>query len=51
MIAIVIREGDVAQADATRVICPRLKQFLRVGLETVALRVKMVIGKKKHSDR
>ena len=51
MITIVIREGDITQADATRVIGPGLQQLLRVGLVTVALRVEMVIGKKKHSDR
>jgi hypothetical protein len=38
------QEGDLAQADATGVIGPRLEQFLRVTLHAMALRVRVVIG-------
>ena len=44
MIAIVIRQGDVAQANLARVVGPWLEQFLGVGLKTVALWMQVVVG-------
>ena len=44
VVAIVIRQGDIAQADVAGVIGPRLEELLRVGLEAMPLRMQMVIG-------
>ena len=50
MIAVVIGQGDVGQATFTRGGDPRLKQRLAVGLQTMPLWVRMIIGKKAHRE-
>ena len=51
MEAIVIGEGDITQATRACAVDPRLQQFLRIGLNSMSLRMGVVIGKELVVDR
>jgi hypothetical protein len=48
---IVIRESDVVQSARARAVDPRLQQFLRIRLDAMSLRMRVVIGEKLIVDR
>ena len=49
VIAVVIGEGDVAQARSAGAVDPRLQQRLRIRLNAMTLRMRVVIGEKRCS--
>ena len=49
VIAIVIGKGDVSQPDAASMIDPGLEELLAIGLDAMALRMRMVVGKRVES--